>query len=64
MFVVCTNPETGKYIAFDAADPIKQVTTYSREGAISEFVVKYLQDVVEVYEQIPGESCLSMNTSA
>ena len=56
IFVVCTNPENGQYIAFDAANPLSQVTGYSKEGAIATFVCEYMTDVVEIFEQTPERS--------
>ena len=51
IFVVCTNPEAGQYIAFDSTDPQKQVTARSKESAIAQFVTAYCTDILEFYEQ-------------
>ena len=53
IFVVCTNPENGEHIAFDAANPIQCVAEYSKERAIATFVCEFMGDVVEVLE--PGQ---------
>ena len=54
VYVVCSNPENGQYLAVNTENPTQCVVRHSRSDAIADFVERYMCECLSILD-VPME---------